>query len=139
MARFGNKVVLVSGGARGQGAAEVRLLVAQGAKVVIGDVLDNQGRALAVELGPAASLGMKAVVPAMERSGGGSIVNTLVQSPASRARPGPSPMPRPKWALRGMTKSAAIDLGGRKIRVNIRSSRCSGVRNAIMSVSIGPG
>ena len=39
MARFDNKVVLVSGGARGQGAAEARLLVAQGAKVVIGDVL----------------------------------------------------------------------------------------------------
>src|SRR6202011_3050679 len=132
MARFDNKVVLVSGGARGQGAAEARLLVAQGAKVVIGDVLDNQGQLLAVELGPAASfvrhdetsegalaravggaqqlrglhglvnnagiyqpaalmetddalwqrhiqinqygcfLGMKAVVPAMERSGGGS-------------------------------------------------------------------
>ena len=47
--------VLVSGGARGQGAAEARLLVAQGAKVVIGDLLDNQGQALAVELGPAAS------------------------------------------------------------------------------------
>jgi len=44
MARFDNKVVLVSGGARGQGAAEARLLVAQGAKVVIGDVLDNQGQ-----------------------------------------------------------------------------------------------
>src|ERR687890_52637 len=131
MARFDNKVVLVSGGGRGQGAAEARLLGAQGAKVVIGDVLDNQGQALAAELGPAASfvphdvtseadwaravetaqklgglhglvnnagiyqpaalmetddalwqrhiqinqygcfLGMKAVVPAMERSGGG--------------------------------------------------------------------
>ena len=34
MARFDNKVVPVSGGARGQGAAEARLLVAQGAKVV---------------------------------------------------------------------------------------------------------
>ena len=55
MARFDNKVVLVSGGARGQGAAEARLLVAQGAKVVIGDVPDNQGQALAVELGPAAA------------------------------------------------------------------------------------
>ena len=55
MARFDKKVVLVSGGARGQGAAEARLLVAQGAKVVIGDVLDNQGQALAAELGPAAS------------------------------------------------------------------------------------
>ena len=46
MARFDNKVVLVSGGARGQGAAEARLLVAQGAKVVFGDLLDNQGQAL---------------------------------------------------------------------------------------------
>ena len=49
MARFDNKVVLVSGDARGQGAAEARLLVAQGAKVVIGDVLDNQGQALAAK------------------------------------------------------------------------------------------
>src|SRR5437868_993217 len=55
MARFDNKVMLVSGGARGQGAAEARLLVAQGAKVVIGDVLDNLGQTLAAELGPAAS------------------------------------------------------------------------------------
>jgi 3alpha(or 20beta)-hydroxysteroid dehydrogenase len=44
MARFDDKVILLSGGARGQGAAEARLLVAQGAKVVIGDVLDNQRR-----------------------------------------------------------------------------------------------
>src|SRR6202789_1726330 len=55
MARFDNKVVLVSGGARGQGAAEARLLVAQGAKVVIGDLLDNQGQALAAELCSAAA------------------------------------------------------------------------------------
>src|ERR1041384_5176642 len=55
MARFDNKVVLVSGGARGQGAAEARLLVSQGAKVVIGDVLGNQGQAVAVELGAAAA------------------------------------------------------------------------------------
>jgi NAD(P)-dependent dehydrogenase (short-subunit alcohol dehydrogenase family) len=48
MARFDNKVVLVSGRARVQGAAEGRLLIAQGAKVVIGDVLGNQGQALAV-------------------------------------------------------------------------------------------
>ena len=41
MARFDGKVILISGGARGQGAAEARLLVAQGAKVVIGDVYDR--------------------------------------------------------------------------------------------------
>ena len=38
MERFHGKVVLISGGARGQGAAEARMLVAEGAKVVIGDL-----------------------------------------------------------------------------------------------------
>ncbi len=136
--------------------------------MVIGDVLDNQGQALAVELGPAASfvrhdvtseadwaraveaaqklgglhglvnnagiyqpaalmetddalwqrhiqinqygcfLGMKAVVPAMERSGGGSIVN--ISSVAGlKGSPGSFAYAATKWALRGMTKSAAID------------------------------
>lgn len=45
------KVALVSGGARGLGAAYVRGLHEQGAVVVIGDVLDEQGRELAEELG----------------------------------------------------------------------------------------
>ena len=54
MARVQDKVILISGGARGQGAAEARLLVAEGAKVVIGDVLDTEGRRLADELGAAA-------------------------------------------------------------------------------------
>jgi 3alpha(or 20beta)-hydroxysteroid dehydrogenase len=49
------KIVLVSGGARGQGAAEARLVVAEGGKVVIGDVLEAEGRRLAAELGPAAA------------------------------------------------------------------------------------
>src|ERR1700732_3720268 len=53
MARFDNKVVLISGGARGQGAAEARMLVAEGAKVVIGDLLEDEGRRLATELGEA--------------------------------------------------------------------------------------
>ena len=51
MARFDNKVVLISDGARGQGAAEARLLVAEGAKVVIGDVREDEGKKLAAELG----------------------------------------------------------------------------------------
>ncbi len=60
---------------------------------------------------------MKAVVPAMERSGGGSIVN--ISSVAGlKGSPGSFAYAATKWALRGMTKSAAIDLGGRKIRVN---------------------
>ena len=50
-----DKVVLVSGGARGIGAAVARATVAAGGKVVIGDVLDEDGRNLADELGAAAA------------------------------------------------------------------------------------
>lgn len=54
MGRFDGAVTLVSGGARGMGASHVRALVAEGAQVVIGDVLDDEGAALAAELAPAA-------------------------------------------------------------------------------------
>ena len=177
MDRLAGKIILISGGARGQGAAEARLFVAEGARVVIGDVLETEGRQLASELGDAAAfvrqdvteeadweaaalaavamgglhglvnnagiyqpatlmetsaalferhmrinqlgcfLGMKAVVPAMERSGGGSIVN--VSSVAGlRGSPGAFAYSSTKWALRGMTKAAAADLAPRRIRVN---------------------
>lgn len=177
MARFDGKVILISGGARGQGAAEARLLVAEGAKVVIGDVLEKEGNALAATLGRAAVflrhdvtseadwdkavqaaeacgglhglinnagiyqpkslletdtelwerhirinqlgcfLGMKAVVPAMERAGSGSIVN-ISSGAGLRGSPQAFAYSATKWALRGMTKSAAIDLARKKIRVN---------------------
>jgi 3alpha(or 20beta)-hydroxysteroid dehydrogenase len=177
MARFDGKVILISGGARGQGAAEARALVKEGARVVIGDVLEDQGTALARELGNAASfvrhdvtseadwdravklaegmgglhglvnnagiyqpkrlmdtdvdlwdrhmrvnqtgcfLGMKAVVEPMERSGGGSIVN-ISSGAGLRGSPQAFAYSATKWALRGMTKSAAMDLARRKIRVN---------------------
>ena len=177
MDRLKGKIILISGGARGQGAAEARLCVAEGARVVIGDVLEAEGEALAAELGGAAVfvtqdvtreedwdraigaasgfgglhglinnagiyqpatlmdttaamferhmrinqlgcfLGMKAVVPLMERSGGGSIVN--ISSVAGlRGSPGAIAYSATKWALRGMTKAAAADLAMRKIRVN---------------------
>ena len=62
-------------------------------------------------------LGMKAVAAAMERSGGGSIVN--ISSVAGlRGSPGALAYSATKWALRGMTKAAAIDLAPRRIRVN---------------------
>jgi 3alpha(or 20beta)-hydroxysteroid dehydrogenase len=177
MDRLNGKIVLISGGARGQGAAEARLCAAEGARVVIGDVLEREGRQLASELGDAAAfvrqdvtqesdwatavnaarqfgglhglvnnagiyqprtlmetdtelfdrhmrvnqlgcfLGMKAVVPLMERSGGGSIIN--ISSVAGlRGSPGAIAYSATKWALRGMTKAAAIDLAPRGIRVN---------------------
>ena len=177
MDRLKDKIILITGGARGQGAAEARLFVAEGARVVITDVLEDQGRTLAAELGQSASfvkhdvtsetdwaaaiaaaqalgglhgmvnnagiyqparlmdtdvqlferhmrvnqlgcfIGMKAVVPLMEKSGGGSIVN--ISSVAGlRGSPGAIAYSATKWALRGMTKSAALELAPRGIRVN---------------------
>jgi 3alpha(or 20beta)-hydroxysteroid dehydrogenase len=177
MARFDNRIILITGGARGQGAAEARALVAEGAKVVIGDVLDAAGERLAAELGPAARyvhhdvtseadwaaaigaaeamgglhglvnnagiyipkrlmetdaalferhmrinqlgcfLGMRDVAGPMERSGGGSIVN-ISSTAGLRGSPGAIAYSATKWALRGMTKAAALELASRKIRVN---------------------
>ncbi|MGY3621598.1 hypothetical protein ACVJGD_007794 [Bradyrhizobium sp. USDA 10063] len=52
--RVNEKVILVTGGARGMGAAHARLLVAEGAKVVITDVRHTEGEALAAQLGTSA-------------------------------------------------------------------------------------
>lgn len=51
MKRFEAKTVLITGGARGQGASHARAFVAEGAKVLIGDVREELGRALAEDLG----------------------------------------------------------------------------------------
>jgi NAD(P)-dependent dehydrogenase (short-subunit alcohol dehydrogenase family) len=48
--RLAGKVVLISGGARGMGAAEARLFTREGAQVVIGDVLDAEGQAVAADV-----------------------------------------------------------------------------------------
>jgi 3alpha(or 20beta)-hydroxysteroid dehydrogenase len=53
--RLEGKVALISGGARGMGESHARAMVAQGAKVVIGDLLDSDGEAVAAELGDAAA------------------------------------------------------------------------------------
>lgn len=176
--RFTERVALVTGGARGQGEQIVRLLVGEGCRVVIGDVLDEAGVALAAELGDRAVfthldvtdptcweaavgvatstyggldilvnnagvyrrqkiedetvaeldkildvnlhgpfLGIQAVVPALRERGGGSIVN--VSSLAGvRSYPAHAAYSMSKWAVRGLTRTAAIEFAPSKIRVN---------------------
>ena len=50
MARLEGKVALISGGARGQGAVEARMFAEEGASVVIGDILDDEGRQTEAQL-----------------------------------------------------------------------------------------
>src|SRR5688500_10302722 len=50
MGRLDGKVALISGGARGQGAAEAKLFAREGAQVVFGDVLDAEGRQVEEEI-----------------------------------------------------------------------------------------
>ncbi len=178
MGRLDGKVAIVTGAASGMGAEEARLFAAEGARVVIADVSDAAGEALAKEIGAAAVfahldvaqeaewqrlvadtarrfgrldvlvnnagtvhaapleqmslaqwnrviavnqtgvfLGIKHAVAPMEAAGGGSIVNissidgmvgmnSVIGYVAS------------KFAVRGMTKAAALELAGRGIRVN---------------------
>jgi 3alpha(or 20beta)-hydroxysteroid dehydrogenase len=193
--RLEGKVALITGAARGMGAAEARLFVAEGSRVVIADVLVNEGKALARELGAAACfveldvtdetaweqtvdqatatfggldvlvnnagvaslsplvattvedymrvvgvnqlgvfLGMRAVTPAMNRAGRGSIVNIssidgLAGTPMAVA------YVASKFAVRGMTKVAALELAGANIRVN--SIHPGGVRTAMIDLVPG--
>ena len=48
--RLEGKVALISGGARGQGAAEAKLFAREGARVVFGDVQDDQGKQVEAEI-----------------------------------------------------------------------------------------
>ncbi|WP_174291230.1 SDR family NAD(P)-dependent oxidoreductase [Sphingomonas bacterium] len=54
MARLAGKTAIISGAARGMGAATARLFAAEGATVVLGDVLEDAGQAVAAEIGDAA-------------------------------------------------------------------------------------
>jgi 3alpha(or 20beta)-hydroxysteroid dehydrogenase len=77
--RLEGKVALISGAARGMGESHARAMVAQGAKVLLGDILDDEGENLAAELGDTAVYGhldvtnreqwARAVATALERFG----------------------------------------------------------------------
>jgi 3alpha(or 20beta)-hydroxysteroid dehydrogenase len=176
--RLEGKVALITGAARGQGEAEARRFVAEGAKVLLTDVLDAEGEAVAADLGGAAAyrhldvtseqeweaavadaearfgpltilvnnagildfgpvheqdverfrtvidvnltgtlIGIKVGAASMQRAGGGSIVN-ISSNAGIVGLPQASAYVSSKWAVRGLTKSAAQDLGPFGIRVN---------------------
>lgn len=176
--RLKDKVAIVTGGARGMGAATVRAFVREGATVVIADRLADEGEALAAELGDAASfirhdvtdekawahltaevlarfatidalvnnagvvafgpiaevepadfdrvfgvnvkgplLGMKHVGNVMRDAGRGAIVN-ISSVDGLRGVNALAIYSSSKWAVRGLTKTAALEFGPHGVRVN---------------------
>jgi 3alpha(or 20beta)-hydroxysteroid dehydrogenase len=175
MGRLDNKVILITGAARGQGATEARQAAQQGAHVIVTDVLDDLGIEVAGEISGTyhhldvtssgewravvekvvsdhgrvdglvnnagiyrpdsvldaneknfrqiteinqhgAFLGMAAVAPVMKEQSAGSIVN--ISSIAGMRGQQAIAYVASKWALRGMTKSAAATLAPYNVRVN---------------------
>ena len=180
-ARLEGKTALVTGGARGQGAAHGRRLAEEGAAVVLGDILEEAGEAHAEELRAAGHnvlflrldvtdpddwnaaahvaesrfgrldvlvnnagvvrvapivdesddgwhttmavnatgvfYGMRAAIPALRRSGGGSIINIAsIYGPVGA--PGYVAYTASKGAVIAMTKVAALEHAQHRIRVN---------------------
>lgn len=171
------KIVVVTGGSQGQGAAEARLFAQAGAKVIIADVMDESGQAVAAEIGASychtdvsnasdwgdlmlnvmdahgqlhvlvnnaavhwarsiedetvedfdrligvnlrgTFLGIKAAIAPMRASDGGSIIN-IASIAGIRGLPLHGSYGASKWGIRGLTKTAATELGPSGIRVNV--------------------
>jgi len=176
MDRLKNKVCLITGAARGQGAEEAELFIKEGATVWLTDVLDEEGVATAERIGgtyrhldvrepdgwhavvdeivgthsrvdvlvnnagifrtssmrkttleeyqlimdinaTGVFLGMQTVSTPMREQGSGSIVN-ISSLAGLQGAAGTFAYSASKWAVRGMTKTAAIELGRRGVRVN---------------------
>ncbi|MBB5918266.1 3alpha(or 20beta)-hydroxysteroid dehydrogenase [Nocardia transvalensis] len=203
MGRVDGKVALITGGARGMGAAHAQLLVDEGARVIIGDVLADEGQALAEKLGDAARfaeldvsdpghwdaavelaqrefgkldvlvnnagiinggalqkfdldkwrkiidinltgtfLGMRAAVEPMKAAGGGSIIN-VSSIEGLRGAPWAHGYVASKWGVRGLAKSAALELAPHKIRVNslhpglIRTPMTENIPDDLVTIPLG--
>lgn len=176
MGKLDGKVALITGGARGQGAAEAALFAAEGAQVVITDVLVEEGAKTAANVGgtflhhdvtdeaqwasvvsslldahgrldvlinnagilhwahmtettledwnrvvavnqTGVFLGMKAAAGPMTAQGAGSIVN-IASVGGLRGGSACFAYAATKWAVRGMTRGAAQELGRQGVRVN---------------------
>ncbi len=193
MTRLDGRVAVVTGAARGQGAAEAGLLAGHGARTFVTDLRDVEGRRTATSIGAeflhhdvtserqwsevlaevlasagridvlvnnagilvlgglsdttldtweramavnatGAFLGMRAVAPAMVGQGSGSIVN--ISSVSGLAGSMSVAYGASKWALRGLSRSAARELAPHNVRVN--TVHPGVIDTAMMSEAFGP-
>ena len=76
--RLKGKVALITGGARGMGAAEARLFAAEGAKVVLGDVLDQQGKEVETDINSSGGQALFATLDVTDAANWQSVIDAAV-------------------------------------------------------------
>ena len=108
MGRVEGKVVIVSGGATGLGESHVRTLVGEGARVVLTDVKEEQGRAVAADLGDAVHFVTHDVT---EEDGWRNVLRETLATFLA-------PYNTSKAAVTMLTKSVALHTGQYGIRCN---------------------